>query len=243
MPARRWCAASRSISQKAKTLDLASFDIPEFYEKLENANREAGNRPIAILNSTFTVISTSINLVSYIIILAAAPDLWWTALLIAVFSVPSAIISFIYRKKNFQYIRHRSKDRRQMSYYSDLLVNKDMVKEIRMFDLGDIFIGKFQDVFGRYYAGLRRLIMQESIWHISIAVLSAVVNCFCYAMIAFGVFSGGFKIGDYTLYTGALTSITSNVSSLISISATIYEGTLFIDNLISFMKESKPSSR
>ncbi|MGI6167726.1 MAG: ABC transporter ATP-binding protein [Eubacteriales bacterium] len=227
------------IMQKAKTLDLASFDNPEFYEKLENANREAGNRPIAILNSTFTVLSTIISLVSYIIILAAAPDLWWTAILIALFSVPSAIISFIYRKKNFQYMRHRSKDRRQMTYYSGILVNKDMVKEIRMFSLADTFIGKFEDVFGRYYSGLRQLIMQESIWHVCIAVLSAVINCFCYATIAYGVFRGDFKIGDYSLYTSALTSITQNVSTLITISATIYEGTLFIDNLITFMKEKQ----
>ena len=49
------------IMNKAKTLDLASFDIPDFYEKLENANREAGNRPISILSSTFNIISTTIS--------------------------------------------------------------------------------------------------------------------------------------------------------------------------------------
>ena len=38
-------------------------------------------------------------------------------------------------------------------------------------------------------------------------------------------------IGDYTLYTGALIAVAGKVSSLIGISATIYEGTLFIDNL------------
>lgn len=150
------------IMKKAKTLDLASFDIPEFYEKLENANREAGNRPVSILNSVFTVISTTISLVSYIVILAAAPDLWWTALLISVFSVPSAIISFIYRRKHFQYMRYRSKDRRQMNYYSDILVNKDMVKEIRMFNLADTFIGKFEGVFGRYYSGCAGLLCRRA---------------------------------------------------------------------------------
>ena len=35
-----------AIIEKAKEVDLASFDNPEFYERLENANREAGNRPI-----------------------------------------------------------------------------------------------------------------------------------------------------------------------------------------------------
>lgn len=225
------------IMNKAKTLDLASFDIPEFYEKLENANREAGNRPISILSSTFSVVSTTISLVSFIIILATAPNMWWTAIAIAVMSVPSAVISFIYRKKNFNYMRYRSKDRRQMNYYSGLLVNKDMIKEIRMYDLSDTFIERYESVFSKYYAGLRRLILEESVWHVIIAVISALTNCFCYAMIALGVFRGMFRIGDYTLYTGALSSIANNVTALISISATVYEGTLFIDNLIAFMKE------
>ena len=44
------------LMHKAKTVDLASFDRPEFYEKLENANREAGMRPIQILSSTFSMV-------------------------------------------------------------------------------------------------------------------------------------------------------------------------------------------
>ena len=47
-------------------------------------------------------------------------------------------------------------------------------------------------------------------------------------------------IGDYSLYTGALVAIASNIATLITTSTTIYEGTLFIDNLVSFMK-TKPS--
>jgi ABC-type multidrug transport system fused ATPase/permease subunit len=49
------------------------------------------------------------------------------------------------------------------------------------------------------------------------------------------VFSGEILIGDYTLLTGALTSIAGSVSTLISASSTVYEGTLFIDNLMTFM--------
>ncbi len=227
------------IMNKAKTVDLSSFDRPEFYEKLENANREAGNRPINIMSATFSIISTTISLVSYIVILATAPDMWWTAVAISIVSIPSAIISFVYRKKNFAYMRMRSKSRRQMNYYSDLLVNKDKVKEVRMLNLSDTFIRKFDTVFADYYAGLRRLIIHESIWHVAIAVLSAVTNCICYGMIAFGVFRGLFKIGDYSLYTGALTSIANDVTNFITVSANIYEGTLFIDNLITFMDEKQ----
>ncbi len=225
------------IMGKAKELDLASFDDPSFYERMENANREAGNRPLHILTETFGVISTAIEFVSYLVILLTAPGLSWAVPLILAVSVPSAIVNFIYRKKNFRYMRHRSKERRQMNYYSNLLVNKDMVKEVRMYDLSDTFIGRFRQVFEQYYRGLCRLILGESAWQVVFGILSWAVNLLFYVLIALQVFTGGLQIGDYTLYTGAVLSVATCVTTLITTSATIYEGTLFIDNLIAFMKE------
>ena len=225
------------IMEKAKELDLASFDRPEFYEKLENANREAGMRPISVISSTFDAISKIISIVSYIVILAVAPGMWWMAPLMILISVPTAIVNFAYKHKTFLYIRRRSKDRRQMTYYSDLMVNKDMAKEIRMFGLADSFTERYNSVFERYYVGLRRLIVRESVWQIALTVISSIVSCIFFAIIAMKVFTGEILIGDYSLYTGALTSIVTTVSALINVSAAVYEGTLFIDNLITFMKE------
>ena len=224
------------IMEKATEIDISVFDLPEFYEKLENANREAGHRPLNVLSSTFDAISNIISLVSYIIVLVTAPGMWWMAILMMLMSVPTAVVSFTYKRKNFMYMRRRSKDRRQMNYYSDIMVNKDMVKEIRMFDLGDRFIKRYDTVFDGYYKGIRRLIVRENVWQISVTVLSSIINCLFFAMIAYNVFTGQIKIGDYSLYTGALTSIASTVASLIMVSASVYEGTLFIDNLISFIE-------
>ncbi len=223
------------IMNKAQSLDLSAFDLPAFYEKLENANREAGNRPVHILSSTFNVISTVISLTGYVVILFSALPL--AALAIAIAAVPSAVVNFIYRRKSFAYMRFRSIDRRQMNYYSDLTVNKDLAKEIRMYNLGGELTARYDTVFNRYYKGLRSLIIRENIWQIAFAVLSSLLSCFFFAYIAFGVFEGKYQIGDYSLYTGALSSISGAVMTLITTSATIYEGTLFIDNLLSFLQE------
>ncbi|MBR0302720.1 MAG: ABC transporter ATP-binding protein [Clostridia bacterium] len=223
------------ILNKTKEIDLSSFDLPEFYEKLENASREASIRPLSILQSTFSIISNIISLVSFIVILVSISPVAPIALVI--FSIPTAVISFIYRRKNFEYMRRRSKDRRQMQYYSDLLTNKDMVKEIRVFNLSDTFINCYKATFGRYFAGLKKLIYHESAWSLGVSVGSSGVNCLLFLYIAKKVHDGAIQVGDYTLYTGALKSIASCVSSLISTVATIYEGTLFIDNMIAFMKE------
>ena len=225
------------IIKKAKEVDVASFDLPEFYEKLENANREAGIRPINIMRSTFSLVSTIISMVSFIVILTAVGA--WMPIVVVLLAIPSAVINFTYRRKTFFYMRRRSRDRRQMEYYSNLMVNKDMVKEIRLFGLSDTFIGRFRETFAKYYAGIKRLIVNENIWHISISIFTTVVNCVLYLVIAKNVFAGIFTLGDYSLYTSALSNVSGGVSSLIAMTSSIFEGALFIDNMILFMAEKK----
>ncbi len=223
------------IINKAKTIDTASFDTPEFYQKLENANREAGSRPIQILNSTFSIMSTLISMVSFITILAAVSP--QAPLIIIAMSIPSAIVSFIYRRKNANYMFRRSKERRKLNYFSNIMCSKDHVKEVRMFGMSDLLIGRYKEVFATYFGGLKKLILSEGMWNIGIAVLTTVINCLLYIYIARKVFLGELQVGDYSLYTGALNSIATGVSTLVTTTASIYEGTLFIDNMISFMEE------
>ena len=225
------------IITKAKETDLASFDNPDFYEKLENARREASMRPIQILNSVFSVISTLISMFSFIAILWAVSPV--APLLIFALSIPTAVISFVYRKKNFLYIRRRSKDRRQLNYYSERMTDKDNAKEVRIFGLADLFIDRYKSVFKKYYNGLKSLFIKEGAWNTGMAVVTAAVNCFLFLYIARKVCLGETQVGDYSLYTGALNSISACVASFISVISTIYEGTLFIDNIIAFMKEKK----
>ena len=226
------------IVNKAKEVDLASFDRPEFYEKLENANREATMRPIHILAATFNVISALISSVSFVVVLATLSP--FAPLLIVLAAVPSAIVNFVYRHRNFRYMRMHSKERREMNYYSSLMVNKDNVKEIKILGLGDRFIEKYKDAFGRYYKGIKKLIVGESATQLSISFISTLVNCLLFIYVAYTVIFGEGQIGDYSLYTGALTSITGYISTVFTATATIYEGTLFINNMMEFMAE-KPT--
>ena len=225
------------IMNKAKEIDIASFDMPEFYEKFENASREAGSRPIEVIRSAFEIVSTVISAVSFILILSAVA--WFAPFIVILLSLPSAIITFSYRKRNFRYMRRHSKERRQMAYYSDMLVNKDMVKEIRLFGLSDTFIFNYNKVFAKYFSGIRRLIIGEGVWSILVSLATTVVNGALFFFIACTVTLGSGQIGDYSLYTGALTSIASCVAVLVATSSRIYEGTLFIDNMIVFMNEKK----
>lgn len=227
----------RKIMQKAKEIDVSCFDQPDFYEKLENANREAGMRPVQVLNSSLTVISTLISMISFIAVLAAIG--LWAPFLVIILAVPSAVISFIYRRKTVGYMRRRSKARRQMNYYSEAVVDKDLVKEIRLLGISGDFEKRYDAVFKDYFKGLKRIILSEGAWNIAFGIVRIATNCLLFWFIAAMALNHQIQVGDYALYTGALNSIAVGVASLVSSTAVIYEGTLFIDNLISFMKQEK----
>lgn len=220
---------------KSKEVDLSSYDSPEYYTKLENAAREAARRPIESLTATFSIISTFISIISYIVIILAIGII--PALVIIAVAIPSTIINFYFRRKNHSYISRRSKERRQLSYYSELITNKDLVKEMRTLNLTDTFIGKYKNVFDTYFRGLKKLMIQECVWNSCAGILSTAVNCVLFVMIAKGVYGGQYEVGNYALYTGALNAIAGGIASLITTTASIYESTLFINNMISFMKE------
>ncbi len=226
------------IMGKAKELDIAAYDRPEFYEKLENANREAGMRPIHILSATFSVVSALISAVSFMAVLIGLSPV--APLIIIIVAIPGALVNYFYRNRSFRYIRTHSKERRQMNYYSSLVVDKDRVKEIKLHSLSDTFTKKYKSAFKKYFAGLKRLFVGEGITQIAVGLISTLLNGALLIYVAYNVVFFGGEIGDYSLYSGALSSISLYVTTLLTSTATIYEGTLFINNMLDFMKE-KPT--
>ena len=225
------------IAEKTKEIDLSNYDRPEFYEKLENANREASTRPIAIMSATLSLFSNIISAISFVTILTTLHPLLTIALV--VMAAPTAYINFKYKGISFKYVKGHTTERRRMNYFTGALSNKDQVKEIKLLDLHDTFINKYKEIFKSYFTGLKKIMLRENFLHIVAHIFTTVFNCFFLLYVAYQVCFNDMPVGNYTLYTGALTSVLSCVSAIVTHSSTVYEGTLFIDNMIEFM-EVKP---
>ncbi|MBQ2738480.1 MAG: ABC transporter ATP-binding protein, partial [Clostridia bacterium] len=193
------------IIGKARTVDMRSYDTPEFYEKLENANREASMRPIGILTASFNVISSVISVISFIVVLATLSPI--APLVIVVCSIPGAFVNYYFKNKSYLYLRRHSKERRQMNYYSSILTSKDYAKEVKLQGLADTLTDKYNGAFKKYYLGLKRIITKEGLTQALVSLLTVLASTALFVYVAYTVVFGNGRIGDYSLYTGALTSI------------------------------------
>ena len=124
-----------------------------------------------------------------------------------------------------------------MNYYSGLMTNKDSSKEIKILGLADTFTEKYNTAFRGYYKGLKRIITRECLMQVVVGAIYVIASAGLFCYVAYDVIYNGGAIGDYSLYTGALNSITTYVSTVVTSTATIYEGTLFIENMLDYMKE------
>lgn len=85
------------IIRKALTLDLSFFEHPEFYDRLQNARRESGYKPVDLITDTFQIVQNTITLVSFAVLLLRFSP--WLVIVLLATSIPAFIAETLTRKK------------------------------------------------------------------------------------------------------------------------------------------------
>jgi ATP-binding cassette subfamily B protein len=221
------------IMQKANALDLAFFEDAKFYDSLQEAQREAAYRPSGMISQTFGLGRTVITLVSLFFILIHMT--WWLAVLAMLAPIPVFFANVRYGWWGYQQMRRQSPLRREMGYYNNLLTTDTFNKEIKLFTLGDFFIGGYGRLADRFYREARSLVVPRYLASFGWGLLSNVANGLIFLYVALQTVAGAINIGQLTTYTAAAINLGSSFQTLLSTLSTMYENNLFINTLFTFL--------
>ncbi|MAT42440.1 MAG: hypothetical protein CL609_08875 [Anaerolineaceae bacterium] len=223
----------KNICEKATRIELKYFENSEFYDILQNANSESGSRPLGIISQGFSIIQNGITLVGTYVILATLNPL--LLVIIIVCSVPTYYINRKYGKKNFHLQKKRTSEVRQRSYFGSLLTSYWHIKEIRLFDLEQYFWNLVEKLFLKYHSESKDLFFR-TFWGKGISILLSELG----RMIVLGyIFILAIKriitVGDFTMFSGAITTSISRTQAIFLNFASLYENSLFFDNYFKFL--------
>jgi len=221
------------LMRKANTLDLAFFEDAKFYDALQNAQREATFRPAGMITQTFGLGRTVVTLVSLFFILIHLT--WWLALLAMLAPIPVFFANVRYGWWGYQQMRRQSPLRREMSYYNNLLTTDTFNKEIKLFTLGDFFIGGYHKLAERFYREARELVVPRYLASFGWGLLSNVANGLIFLYVAQQTVAGAINLGQLTTYTTAAINLGSSFQSLLGALSSMYENNLFINTLFKFL--------
>jgi len=221
------------VMEKANTLDLAFFEDAKFYDSLQEAQREAASRPAGMITQTFGLGRTLVTLVSLLFILVHLT--WWLALLAMVAPIPVFVANVKYGWWGYQMMRRQSPVRREMQYYNNLLTTDTFNKEIKLFTLGDFFIGGYRRLAERFYREARALVVPRYLSAFAWGLASNIANGLIFLYVALQTVAGKINLGQLTTYTAAAINLGSSFQTLLSTVSSLYENNLFINTLFTFL--------
>jgi ATP-binding cassette subfamily B protein len=225
------------IIRKALELDLAYFENPEYYDKLQNARREADYRGLQIVNGGFYLIQNVITLVSFgVLLVRFSPIL---ALVLFAATIPSFIAQSKYAELNFRVLSWRAPEARRLSYLEYLLTDFDSVKEVRLFGLGEPLLARYASLFWTFLKQDQSIAQKRSLASFGWGMLATLSYYVSYAWIVWSAVGNLITLGDMTLYLGIFRGSQSTFEAIFNGLSELYENALFMSNLFTFL-ELKP---
>jgi ATP-binding cassette, subfamily B, bacterial len=221
------------IIGKALTLDLAYFEDSDFYDRLQNARREGGYKPVELINDTFLIVQNSITLISFaLLMLRFSP---WLVVVLVATGIPAFIAETRYSERGFRLLTRRAPETRQVNYLSRLLTEDTAAKEIKLFNLGATLLHRYTTLFDKFFEEDKTLALRRATAGFSLGLIATLGFYGSYAWIVWYTVQGKISLGDMTLYLAIFRQGQSTFQSILSALGNIYENNLFMANFFEFL--------
>src|SRR5262245_16427286 len=226
------------VMRHANQLDLVFFERPKFYDLIQQVQREAAFRPVQMVQTAFGLIRSVLTFVSLLALLVNLE--WFIAAAALIAPVPAFISSARYGWQGYQMMRWQSPLRRMMNYLTTLITTDTYNKEVKLFTLGDFFIDRFQNLFGRYYREQRGLVIRRYVAASAWSMLTVLTGGLTFLYVAYRTLLGSITVGGLTLYVQAADGVSQAFSGVLSGLQSMYEHQLYLTTLFELL-DFKPA--
>ena len=222
---------SIEVMKHAAALDLATYEDPVFYDRLERARVQATDRLGMIqsigrlLQQVITAVSLSISIIVF------SP---WLLLLLIVGVIPAFLgeshFAFLGYATNFR----QTPIRRQLDYLRVLAGSKEAAKELKLFGLGKFLIKRFTKLSDQIYDENVGLARRRLIAGALLSMVGTAGYYSAYVFIVWRTIHGVLTIGELTFLSGAIVQASGNIQQIFSTLASIADQALFLTDLLAF---------
>ncbi|MEO7597401.1 MAG: ABC transporter ATP-binding protein [Opitutus sp.] len=222
-----------TILEKALTLELRHFEDPAFYDKLTRARREASSRPLSLVQQNFATLRGALILAGYAALLIRFSP--WAVLGLLLAAVPSFIAEARFSGAAFRLRNRRSPEARRLNYIEYVLANDEHAKEVKLFGLGPMLLGRYRQLAEAFFQDDRKLAIERAGWTFALSLIASAAFYGCYIAIALATAAGRLSLGDMALYVVAFRQGQSAFQSILTALGGMYEDNLYMSNLFEYL--------
>lgn len=221
------------VHRKSASVDMGLYESPEYHDRLEQAGNEAGSRPLALLESSGSLLQNGITLVAMSALLFRYSV--WLPLVLLISTLPALVVVLRFDRRYHEWWRATTADRRWAQYYDVMLTHRIAAPEMRLFSLSQPFQELYKKLRSRMrnerLAQLRRQTLAKG----GASVMALIVSGATMAWMGWRALNGFFTLGDLALFYQALNRGQGMMRSLLTSVGQIHKNTLFLGTLFEFL--------
>jgi ATP-binding cassette subfamily B protein len=223
--------SSIQIMQHAATLDLAQFEEPIFYDKLERARQQTVGRT-ALLSQSLAQVQDMIT----IGFLGAGLALFspWLILILVLSIIPAFLGEFYFNSQSYALSYQWTPQRRELDYLRYVGASNVNAKEVKLFNLSGFLTERFREVSAAYYLQNRKLSIRRASWGALLAAIGTAGYYGAYAFIGLETIRGTITIGSLTFLAGSFRQLKSSLEGILNRFTSISQGTLYLRDFFQF---------
>ncbi len=233
MRARLGNRVNEAILEKALTLELRHFEDADVYDKMQNARREASARPLSLVSQALAIAQNALTLA------ALSALLWrlsaWSVLVIVAASIPSFLAEARLSAESFRVNSWRAPEGRRLNYLEWILTRDAHVKEVKLFDLGPLVLGRYRALFRKFYEEDRRLAVRRMAYGLLFGLVALAAFYGMYVLVAARAARAEITLGDMTLYLMVFRQGQGAIQNVLSAVSALYEDALYMSNLFAYL--------
>lgn len=226
---------SGHIHARATTIDLAFFEMPSRYDRLDRARSEASSRSMALLEHGGSILQNGITLLALAAVLARFG--MWLPVLLLLSTLPVLYVTVLANQRYHQWWEQTTADRRKAHYFDLLLTFPQAASELRLFNLGHHFHSLFAGLRLNLRAARADLLRWQALVRLSASAIAMVVMALLVLWLGWRAVRGLSSIGDLVLFYQAFSRGQGLMRALLSNFGQIFSSALFLESLFSFLEE------
>jgi ATP-binding cassette subfamily B protein len=227
------------IHEKSVTVDLAFYELADYYDHLHRARTEARYRPVALLGNLGALLQNSITLIAMgAILIPLGP---WLTIALLISTLPAFFVVVHYALAEYQWRLRTTTDDRRAWYYDWIMTTADAAAELRLFDLGKYFQSHHKDLRHRLRTERLELTRRQSLAELAASIVALLIIGAAMLLMAWRALMGRITLGELALVYAAFNQGQGLMRTLLENAGQLYGNSLFLGNLFEFL--SLPSER
>ena len=221
------------LMRHATELDLAAFEDPVFYDKLERARRQTNGR-LTLLASLLNMGQDALTLFSLSAgLIVFSP--WLMALLVAAV-IPAFLGETHFTKLAYSVHFRWTPQRRMLDYLRFLGASVQSAKEVKIFGLGRHLTQRYHQLSIDIYNENKKIAIKRATLGSLLNLVSTGGYYGAYVVVLVRTLAGGITIGTFTFLTNAFARSRGYIERILSGFNDISEQAIFLQDLFEFFE-------